>query len=149
MIFFIILLTKLLLLYILYIYSNGGERVTIKINNRSGEPIYQQLYNAIKEAVISGAVQENEPLPSIRAIAKDLRISVITSKRAYDDLERDGYIYTIAGKGSFASARNIELIREENLKKIEALIKEAIRLADETGIEYFVLHEIMRILEEN
>lgn len=149
MIFFIILLTKLLSLYILYIYSDGGERVTIKINNRSGEPIYQQLYNAIKEAVISGAVQENEPLPSIRAIAKDLRISVITSKRAYDDLERDGYIYTIAGKGSFASARNIELIREENLKKIEALIKEAIRLADETGIEYFVLHEIMRILEEN
>lgn len=123
--------------------------MVIKINNRSGEPIYQQLYNAIKDAVISGVVKENEPLPSIRALAKDLRISVITSKRAYDDLERDGYIYTIAGKGSFAAVRDAELIREENLKKIEELIKEAIRLADETGIEYSELHEIMKILEEN
>lgn len=123
--------------------------MVIKINNRSGEPIYQQLYNAIRDAVISGEIKENEPLPSIRAIAKDLRISVITSKRAYDDLERDGYIYTIAGKGSFAAVRDAGLIREENLKKIESHIKEAIRLADETGIEYFVLHEIMRILEEN
>ena len=90
----------------------------ILIDNKSGTPIYDQIFTQIKGYILSGELQTDEPLPSIRGLAKDLRISVITTKRAYDELERAGFIYTIPGKGSFA-ARNAELVREEHLKKIE------------------------------
>ena len=90
----------------------------ILIDNKSGTPIYDQIFTQIKGYILSGELQADEPLPSIRGLAKDLRISVITTKRAYDELERAGFIYTIPGKGSFA-ARNAELVREEHLKKIE------------------------------
>lgn len=121
----------------------------IKIDNKSNEPIYRQLYDALKNAVISGELAEDEPLPSIRAIAKDLRISVITSKRAYDELERDGFIYTVAAKGCFVAAKNTELIREENMKKIEEHLASAISLARRCGIEYSELNDIMKLLEES
>ena len=91
----------------------------ILIDNKSGTPIYDQIYTQIKGHILSGELKTDEPLPSIRALAKDLRISVITTKRAYDELERAGFIYTVPGKGSFVAAKNEELLREEHLKKIE------------------------------
>ena len=91
----------------------------ILIDNKSGTPIYDQIYTQIKGHILSGELKTDEPLPSIRALAKDLRISVITTKRAYDELERAGFIYTVPGKGSFVAAKNTELLREEQLKKIE------------------------------
>ena len=101
----------------------------ILIDNKSGAPIYDQIYSKIKTQIISGALREDELLPSIRNLAKDLRISVITTKRAYDELEREGFIYTVAGKGCFVAAKNVELLREENLKKIEEHMEEIAKLA--------------------
>ena len=98
--------------------------MNIYINNKSGIPIYDQIYSQIKNSIIIGELQENDPLPSIRNLAKDLRISVITTKRAYDELEKEGFIYTIPSKGCFVAPKNVELLREENLKKIEKHIEE-------------------------
>lgn len=103
--------------------------MNIFINNKSGVPIYEQIHRQIKTQVISGALAEDTPLPSIRSLAKDLRISVITTKRAYDELERDGFIYAVAAKGFFVAPKNTELIREENLRKIESYIGEILHLA--------------------
>ena len=99
------------------------------IDNRSGAPIYDQIYNQIKDLIISGALMENEPLPSIRTLAKDMRISVVTTKRAYDELEREGFIYTVPAKGCFVAPQNIEILKEQNLKKIEEHILEIKKLA--------------------
>lgn len=101
----------------------------IFIDNKSGIPIYDQIYTQIKNHIISGVLQTDEALPSIRSLAKDLRISVITTKRAYDELEKEGFIYTVAAKGCFVAPKNVEWLREENLKKIEAHMQEIARLA--------------------
>lgn len=93
--------------------------MNIFIDNKGGVPIYDQIYTQIKNLIISGELNENDALPSIRSLAKDLRISVITTKRAYDELEREGFIYTLPAKGCFVAPKNTELLREENLKKIE------------------------------
>ena len=93
--------------------------MTVLIDNKSGIPIYDQIYSQIKNQIINGSLKEECALPSIRNLAKDLRISVITTKRAYDELEKEGFIYTVPGKGSFVAPKNIELIKEENLRKIE------------------------------
>ena len=103
--------------------------MTILIDNRNGQPIYEQIFSQIKAQIISGALEEDAPLPSIRNLAKDLRISVITTKRAYDELEREGFIYTLAAKGCFVAPKNVELLREENLKKIEENMEEIAQLA--------------------
>ena len=104
------------------------------IDNRSGAPIYDQIYSQIKDAILSGQVAEGEALPSIRALAKDLRISVITTKRAYDELEKEGFIYTIAAKGCFVAPKNVELLREETLKNIENHIDQIVRLSQSVGL---------------
>ncbi len=123
-------LTRLLRLYIIDIYSiDRGDDVNILIDNKSGAPIYDQIYSQIKSQIISGALKEDEMLPSIRGLAKDLRISFITTKRAYEELEKDGFIYTLPGKGCYVAPRNVELLREENLKKIEEHIDEIVKLA--------------------
>jgi len=93
--------------------------LTILIDNKSGAPIYQQIYEQIKAQILSGSLTEHEALPSIRGLAKDLRISFITTKRAYEELERDGFIYTIAAKGCYVAQRNPELLREDSLRQIE------------------------------
>lgn len=103
--------------------------MTVLIDNKSGSPIYDQIYSQIKSQIISGSLSEDDMLPSIRNLAKDLRISFITTKRAYEELEKDGFIYTIPGKGCFVAPKNVELLREENLKKIEGYIDEMLRLA--------------------
>lgn len=101
----------------------------VLIDNKSGSPIYDQIYSQIKNQIISGALKENELLPSIRGLAKDLRISFITTKRAYDELEKEGFIYTVQAKGCYVAPKNVELIREENLKKIEEHIEQIVQLA--------------------
>ena len=101
----------------------------ILIDNKSGTPIYEQIYSQIKSQIISGALKENDMLPSIRGLAKDLRISFITTKRAYEELEKEGFIYTIKAKGCYVAAKNVELLREENLKKIEEHIEKIVQLA--------------------
>ena len=106
----------------------------IYIDNKSGAPIYDQIYTQIKSHIISGALAEDEALPSIRGLAHDLRISVITTKRAYDELEREGFIYTVAGKGCFVAPKNTELLREENYKQIEAHIADIAKLARSCGL---------------
>ncbi|MBD5081576.1 MAG: GntR family transcriptional regulator [Ruminococcaceae bacterium] len=103
--------------------------MNILIDNKSGAPIYDQIYSQIKSQIISGALKENDMLPSIRSLAKDLRISFITTKRAYEELEKEGFIYTIPAKGCYVAPKNVELIREENLKKIEEHIEEIVQLA--------------------
>lgn len=101
----------------------------ILIDNKSGTPIYDQIYSQIKAQIISGELQENEMLPSIRGLAKDLRISFITTKRAYDELEKEGFLYTIPAKGCYVAPKNVELLREEGLKKIEDHIDQILKLA--------------------
>ena len=103
--------------------------MNILIDNKGGAPIYDQIYSQIKSQIISGVLREDDMLPSIRGLAKDLRISFITTKRAYEELEKDGFIYTLPGKGCYVAPKNVELLREENLKKIEEHIDEVVRLA--------------------
>ena len=103
--------------------------MNILIDNKSGTPIYEQIYSQIKSQIISGALKQDELLPSIRGLAKDLRISFITTKRAYEELEREGFIYTLPAKGCYVAPKNVELLREENLKKIEEYIGEIVKLA--------------------
>ena len=121
--------------------------MTIYIDNRTGAPIYEQICAQLKAQIISGALGEGEMLPSIRNLAKDLRISVITTKRAYDELEREGFIYTVAGKGCFVAPKNTELLREESLKKLEALLAEASRLAAACGLSRRDIVDMLSILE--
>lgn len=120
----------------------------ILISNSCGSPIYQQIYDQIKVAILSGELREGDMLPSIRALAKDLRISVITTKRAYEELERGGYIYTAAGKGCFVSQKSSGMVYEEHLKKIEEHMSEIARLAGASGITEGQLIEIYRVLQE-
>ena len=103
--------------------------MNLLIDNKSGMPIYEQICSQIKAQIIGGELRENDELPSIRNLAKDLRISVITTKRAYDELEREGYIYALPSKGCFVAPKNTELVREENLKRIESHMQEIAGLA--------------------
>lgn len=121
----------------------------IFIDNKSGSPIYDQIYTQIKAQIISGELKEDEALPSIRSLAKDLRISVVTTKRAYDELEREGFIYTVAAKGCFVSQKNIELVREENLRQIEQHLENMIKIAVSIGLEKSELIEMLENLWEN
>lgn len=113
------------------------------IDNKSGAPIYDQIYSQIKSQIISGELKENEMLPSIRGLAKDLRISFITTKRAYEELEKAGFIYTIQAKGCYVAPKNVELIREENLKKIEAHIEQIVQLATSCNLSKEDIHEMV------
>ncbi|MBQ1321028.1 MAG: GntR family transcriptional regulator [Solobacterium sp.] len=108
--------------------------MNVFIDNRSGVPIYTQIHAQIRDQIISGTLQPEEPLPSIRTLARDLRISVITTKRAYDELEKEGLIYTVAGKGCFVAEKNLDLVREENLRRIEEDMDEIRALAGSCGL---------------
>lgn len=118
----------------------------ITINNSRGQPIYDQIYTQIKGHIISGQLQTGEMLPSIRSLAKDLRISVITTKRAYEELEREGFIYTVTGKGCFVAEKNMDLIREDHLKKIEEHMEEIAKLASTCNLSHDDLIEMFKIL---
>ena len=104
--------------------------MNIQINNSSDEPIYLQIKNQIKAQIISGDLKVGEQLPSIRFLAKEIRVSMLTAKRAFDELELDGFINSVQGKGNFVAAQNKELIREEYLKKIVSKLQEVVELSE-------------------
>ena len=118
------------------------------IRNTAGQPIYDQISSQIKAQIIAGTLQPGEALPSIRALAKDLKISVITTKRAYDELEAEGFIYTLPGKGSFVAPKNTELLREENLRRIEEHMREISALAVQSGLTRQELSEMYTLISE-
>ncbi len=120
----------------------------ILIDNKSGTPIYDQIYTQIKNQILSGELEPDAALPSIRALAKDLRISFITTKRAYEELEKDGFLYTIPARGCYVAPRNKELLREENLKKIETRIDEILNLAAACGLKQEDVLEMVRFAME-
>ncbi|MFD5849763.1 GntR family transcriptional regulator [Cytobacillus pseudoceanisediminis] len=120
----------------------------IIISNSSKEPIYEQITNQIKSSILAGDLQEGTALPSIRQLAKDLQISVITTKRAYEELEKAGFIYSIVGKGSFVAEQNLEVIREKKLKGIEEQLSAVITNSREIGLTFDELQELMKILYE-
>lgn len=119
------------------------------IDVRSGAPIYEQIYAQLKSYILNGTLAENEALPSIRGLAKDLRVSVITTKRAYDELEKDGFLYTVAGKGCFVAERDMALVREEHIKQIEAHLREVRMLAAAIGLGEAEITELYRRTEED
>ena len=120
----------------------------IIISNSSGQPIYEQICRQIKGAVASGKLKPGEPLPSIRNLARDLRISVITTKRAYEELERDGFIFTVAGKGSFVAQQDVELARESSLREIELHLQSALELSRQIELPINELQNILHVLSE-
>ncbi len=117
--------------------------MNIIISNASDRPIYEQIYSQIKGNIVSGELSEGDALPSIRALAKDLRISVITTTRAYDELERDGFINSVPGKGFYVAEKNLELVREEHLKQIEQFLSEIVSLAAPCGLSKRELSDML------
>lgn len=125
-----------------------GMSMNIFISNSSGQPIYEQIVTQIKGLIISGELNEGDPLPSMRVLAKELRISVITTKRAYEELEREGFITSMTGKGSFVAIKNTNLIKEENLRKIEASMTNIVDIANQCGLQLNELIEMLTIIYE-
>lgn len=122
--------------------------MNIVVSNTSGVPIYEQIAKAIKNEILSGDLKENSALPSIRSLASELRVSVITTKRAYEELERDGFIYTLPGKGSYVAEQNKELLMEEKLREIEEKLGEAIDIANSIGLNFDDLVGMLKTLKE-
>lgn len=118
----------------------------IIISNNSKEPIYEQIYAQIKKHILTNEIHAGYPLPSMRQLAKDLDISVITTKRAYEELEKNGFIYSIVGKGSFVSEQNNEMIKERKMKVIEEQLLTAIQNSKEIGINLTELKELLTML---
>ena len=121
----------------------------IIISNSSGKPIYEQITSQIKNGILTGALSEGEALPSMRQLAKDLRISVITTKRAYAELELQGFIETVPGKGSFVAGGNLELLREERLRHIEELLVQAVDEARGANVGIPELHDMLDLIAES
>ena len=120
----------------------------IILSHASDKPIYEQITSQVKRLIATGALAPGELLPSMRTLARDLRISVITTKRAYQELERDGFIETVAGKGCFVSGRNAALIREEHLRLVEEHLSHAVEAARQGGVEAAEVRELLNILLE-
>lgn len=120
----------------------------IIISNDSGLPIYEQIKNQIKAQIVAGDLRADEALPGMRTLASDLKVSVITTKRAYNDLEQEGYIYSMPGKGSFVKKLNEEVVRENALAEIEKYFTDAMTVAKAAGIEIEELQEILKTLDE-
>lgn len=120
----------------------------IIISHNSKEPIYEQIYQQIKKDILSGELSAGYPLPSMRVLAKEIDVSIITTKRAYEELEKDGLIYSVVGKGSFVSEQNREMIIERKRKIIEEQITTAIRNSKEIGIDLHDLKELLFLLYE-
>ena len=120
----------------------------IIISNASEKPIYDQIYSQVKSAIMKGVLKEGDALPSIRALARDLKISVITTKRAFDDLERDGFIHSVQGNGSFVAPSNPQMLKEEILREIEAALSKAYELSRACGVSKAELAEMLRVVAE-
>ena len=122
--------------------------MNIHISNTSGKSLYEQIYVQIKNQILDGTLKEGEPLPTIRGLAKDLRISVITPSRVYSDLERDGYIFSVVGKGSFVAERNKEFVRERNLREMEEYLTKAIEISNRCGMSQEQLIDLVKTIFE-
>ena len=133
-------------MYSLTVENKGAELMEIYISNTGGAPIYAQITSQIKEKILTGELREGDALPSIRLLAKELRISVITTKRAYEELEREGFIVSLTGKGSFVAGANTELIREEHLRRLEDHLREAVSLSHLCGLDLDGLTSILSML---
>ena len=118
-----------------------GDHLNLIISNSSGKPIYEQITAQIKNSILSGELQEGEALPSMRLLAKELRISVITTKRAYEELEREGFLTTVPGKGCFVAPQNPELVREDTLRRAEEHLSHAVAVATAGGVTLAALTE--------
>jgi len=118
----------------------------ILISNSSGQPIYEQIVNQVRNLIISGELQEGDALPSMRLLAKELRISVITTKRAYEELEKEGFIDSVGGKGTFVAAQNAEFLREKRMKVVEEKLAQAVDEARTLGVGCDQLSEMLRLL---
>nr|WP_244596716.1 GntR family transcriptional regulator [Paraeggerthella hongkongensis] len=118
----------------------------IIISNASDKPIYEQITSQLKNLILAGELAEGQQLPSIRALANDLHISVITTKRAYADLESQGFVETVQGKGSFVAGGNMELLREERLRHIEDLLAKAASEAQASGVTLAELHDMLDLV---
>ena len=122
--------------------------MNIIISNSSGKPIYEQITFQLKQLILTGELKPHDMLPSMRLLAKELRISVITTKRAYEDLEKDGFIYTVVGKGSFVADTNQDILREEHLRQVEDYLELAVEQARQAGISKGEVLEILEMLFE-
>ena len=122
--------------------------MNIFISNSGEQLIYEQITGQIKEMILRGELKGGDALPSMRGLAKDLHISVITTKRAYEELERDGFIHTMVGKGSFVADANMEMMKEEQFRRIEEILAEGVALAKRSGIDCEELQEIIRMVYE-
>lgn len=122
--------------------------MNIIISNADRKPIYDQISTQIREKILTGELQAGEPLPSMRLLAKELRISVITTKRAYEELERDGFIVTMTGKGSFVAQKNVDFIKEEYRRRIESHMREIIKLSVACDLTLQDLEQMMRLISE-
>ena len=118
----------------------------IILTNAASQPIYDQIVSQVKAQILSGKLKEGDALPSLRALAKDLRISVITTKRAYEELEREGFIVSLTGKGSFVAGANTELIREEHQRRLEDHLREAVSLSHLCDLDLDGLTSILSML---
>mgnify|MGYP002513672916 CR=1 FL=1 len=123
--------------------------MNIIISNSSGRPIYEQITSQLKQLILTGELNPHDMLPSMRLLAKELRISVITTKRAYEDLEKDGFIYTVVGKGSFVACANQAQMLEEKKKEVEAEFEQTIRKARSCGMEDGEIQELFEIVLED
>ena len=124
------------------------KALNIVISNSSGKPIYEQITNQVKAAILSGELSPGDALPSMRLLAKELRISVITTKRAYEELERKGFVETVVGKGSFVARQNRELLHEARLREVEARLEQAVEAARAGGVSLAELQEMLTLLYE-
>lgn len=120
----------------------------ILLSNSSDKPIYEQITSQIKTMIIKGTLKGGDSLPSMRKLAKKLHVSVITAQRAYEELQRDGFIDTVAGKGTFVSEQNKEFIREENLRRIQETLEKAVELARENSLSLEGLTNLLKLLYE-
>ena len=118
----------------------------IILSSANDKPIYEQISSQIKEQIMKGILKPGEPLPSMRKLAKNLHVSVITTQRAYDDLQRDGFIVTVPAKGTFVSTQNQDFIREENLREIESLLAKAASLGKENGLSLEELQTTLTVI---
>ena len=151
---FVFLLTAFIKPPILYLlnkyakYGENGDEMEILINNSSDKPLYEQICIQIKSMIMDGTLSAGEALPSMRALAKDLHLSVITVQRAYEDLTRDGFIETVSGKGSFVAVQNKQFIQEEQLRIAEELLQKVAEIGRSHGISYQQMANILKIFYE-
>ncbi len=122
------------------------EALNIIISNNSGKPIYEQITQQVKAAIMKGELSPGDPLPSMRVLAKELRISVITTKRAYEDLEREGFLVSVVGKGRFVASQDPALLREARLREVEEHLERAVEAARTGGIALSELQETLALL---